>query len=248
MTMRYALVTVAALMANHTLSAEIYKYRDPEGLILFSDKPLQGGYQLLWQSKSFGEISSYPPPGFSKPGYSQPQQRTSRVINAAPKTPKSGWDPVKYRRNVARYTPIIDQAARDVRLRPELLHALVRTESGYDASAVSRSGAVGLAQLMPDTARRFGVTNSYDPQQNVNGGARYLRELLELFNFDLKLALAAYNSGENTVIKYGDQIPPFPETQNYVKKVLAFYMENRVKAANGSKVAGTTPKMLGDIN
>jgi soluble lytic murein transglycosylase-like protein len=87
-------------------------------------------------------------------------------------------------------------------------------------------------QLMPDTARRYGVKNAYDPQQNLRGGAEYLKDLLKLFEYDIKLALAAYNAGENAVFKYGKKIPPYPETQNYVKKVLNAFERNRLAMVN----------------
>ena len=137
----------------------------------------------------------------------------------------SPFDPAKYRRNRSRFSPLINAAARRSNLRPELLHAVVRAESSYDPRAVSRAGAAGLMQLMPGTAQRYGVSDRWDPEQNVNGGARYLRDLLKEFNYDLKLALAAYNAGENAVKKYGNRIPPFPETQRYVRKVLSFYSQ-----------------------
>jgi soluble lytic murein transglycosylase-like protein len=86
-------------------------------------------------------------------------------------------------------------------------------------------------QLMPQTAKRFGVKNRRDPRDNLQGGARYLRELLTLYNNNIKLALAAYNAGEKAVEKYGNKIPPYRETQNYVKKVLAFYIQNRRRLA-----------------
>ncbi|VAX08398.1 Endo-type membrane-bound lytic murein transglycosylase A (EC 4.2.2.n2) [hydrothermal vent metagenome] len=127
-----------------------------------------------------------------------------------------------YRRNRNRYSPMIDAAAKRLRLRPELLHAVVRAESSYDPTAKSKAGAVGLMQLMPGTADRYGVRDRLDPAQNINGGASYLRDLLKEFKDDLKLALAAYNAGENAVKKYGNQIPPYPETQHYVRKVLGF--------------------------
>jgi len=82
-------------------------------------------------------------------------------------------------------------------------------------------------QLMPATASRLGVSDSYDARQNLDGGTRYLRQLLEMFDKDLSLALAAYNAGENAVIRYGKKIPPFPETQDYVKKVISFYTQNQ---------------------
>ena len=93
-------------------------------------------------------------------------------------------------------------------------------ESSYDARAVSPKGAKGLMQLMPDTARRFGVSDPFDPEQNVRAGATYLRSLLDLFKGDTRLALAAYNAGENAVIRSGNRIPAFAETQAYVPRVL----------------------------
>jgi soluble lytic murein transglycosylase-like protein len=120
------------------------------------------------------------------------------------------------------------EAAKTNRVDPELLKSLVRNESAGDSLAVSRSGAQGLTQLMPGTARDMGVTNSLDGRQNVMGGARYLRKMLDRFEGREDLALAAYNAGPENVMKHGG-IPPFAETQNYVKKVL-----------EGRKVNGNT--------
>lgn len=125
------------------------------------------------------------------------------------------------------YAPLISRVAREQRLHPELLHAVVRAESAYDPKAISSKGAVGLMQLMPATADRYGVRDRHDPQQNLAGGARYLRDLLELFEDDLTLALAAYNAGENAVLRHGRQVPPYPETQDYVRKVQRFYQASR---------------------
>ena len=130
------------------------------------------------------------------------------------------------RLNQQRYTPIIDKIAKRYRLDRALIHAVVRAESSYNPKAVSRAGAVGLMQLMPGTAKRYGVRDRYNPTQNVSGGVRYLRDLLVQFD-DVVLALAAYNAGENAVIKYGNKIPPYDETQRYVRKVLTFYRELR---------------------
>ena len=119
--------------------------------------------------------------------------------------------------------PLIDRAAMATRLRPALIHAVVRAESAYRSDALSSKGAMGLMQLMPATAKRYGVNDRSDPAQNLRGGTEYLRDLLQMFDNDLQLALAAYNAGENAVIKYGNQIPPYNETQNYVRKVIRFY-------------------------
>ncbi len=105
---------------------------------------------------------------------------------------------------------------------PELLHAVIRAESAYQPNALSHAGACGLMQLMPATAKRFKVQNIWDPAENIEGGATYLRFLMDLFGNDLRLALAGYNAGENAVKRYDNQIPPYSETQNYVRKVLQF--------------------------
>ncbi len=104
-----------------------------------------------------------------------------------------------------------------------LVKAVVRAESGYNSKAISRKGAMGLMQLMPETASLFDCENPFDPESNIRTGIKYLKYLLNYFNNDIKLALAAYNAGPKNVIKYGYTIPPFNETRNYVKKVLEYY-------------------------
>lgn len=144
-----------------------------------------------------------------------------RIIRSKPRkyAPALTYTP----KNKEIYTPIIKAAAAKHKLDPNLLHAVIQAESAYDAKAISSAGAVGLMQLMPGTAKQYGVTNRRDPEQNVNGGAKYLKFLLNLFDSNLKLAIAAYNAGENAVKKYKNSIPPYPETQHYVEKVLALY-------------------------
>ena len=103
-------------------------------------------------------------------------------------------------------------------LPPQLIHSVIKVESNYNPLAVSSKGAQGLMQLMPETARRFGVANAFDPVDNIQGGTRYLKYLLDLYNGDYNLALAAYNAGEGAVEKYG-AVPPYPETINYLIQV-----------------------------
>ena len=126
----------------------------------------------------------------------------------------------------SQYAPVIKEIARTYALEGALIHAVVSAESAYNARAVSKKGAVGLMQLMPETAQRYGVTDRFDPVQNLHGGAKYLNDLLKMFDGNLSLTLAAYNAGENNVIKYGNRIPPFQETRNYVPKVLNLYQIN----------------------
>ncbi|TDR80524.1 lytic transglycosylase domain-containing protein [Paludibacterium purpuratum] len=117
---------------------------------------------------------------------------------------------------------------------PHLLHALIQVESGYDAHARSAKGAVGLMQLMPETGRRFGATALYDPADNLQAGSRYLSWLYRRFDGDLPLTLAAYNAGEGAVARFGNRIPPYPETAGYVAKVLRQYRARSGQAALAS--------------
>jgi soluble lytic murein transglycosylase-like protein len=123
----------------------------------------------------------------------------------------------------AQYDSIIEHAAVSSAVEPNLLRAVIVVESGFNSRAVSKRGAVGLMQLMPATASRFGVSNPYDPRQNVHAGARYLKFLIDRFGQDIRLALAAYNAGEDAVDRNGGQIPPFTETMAYVPRVLKIY-------------------------
>lgn len=123
----------------------------------------------------------------------------------------------------AQYDAIIEAAAKSAGVEPNLLRAVIVVESSFNSRAVSKSGAVGLMQLMPATATRFGVFNRYDPLQNVRGGALYLGFLIKRFRQNVHLALAAFNAGENAVDRSLGQIPPFMETLEYIPKVLKIY-------------------------
>ena len=126
----------------------------------------------------------------------------------------------------SKFNDLINRMAARYHLDRHLVHAVIRAESAYNPEAVSRAGAVGLMQLMPATAERFGVKNRRDPADNLRGGMLYLRHLMLLFD-DVTLALAAYNAGEGAVSRYGNKIPPYKETQTYVRRVLSFYRQNR---------------------
>jgi soluble lytic murein transglycosylase-like protein len=131
---------------------------------------------------------------------------------AAPAPALTGADPALHE--------IVRQAARDNALDPALLHAVIATESAYARRAVSPRGALGLMQLMPATAREYGVTDAFDARQNVRAGALHLRRLLDRFDQDTRLALAAYNAGAAAVQRHGGRVPPFAETRAYVPRVL----------------------------
>src|SRR5262245_40129484 len=118
--------------------------------------------------------------------------------------------------------PVIARHSQQHQLHPALIRAIIKAESNFDPHAISRAGAVGLMQLMPQTAVRLDVRDLYDPDDNVGGGTKYLRQLLDRFHGNLPLALAAYNAGENAVDRY-QSLPPFDETRQYVRKVLRYY-------------------------
>lgn len=176
------------------VQADIYAYTASDGGVSLSNVPTDAHYSVLIAAPVAEAIRA--------------------VVPLAPRSQPAAK---------ARYNRMVADAARQYGLEDALLHAVISVESHYDARAVSRAGAQGLMQLMPATARRYGVSNRLDPAQNLAGGAQYLRDLLRMFNSDKRLALAAYNAGENAVVKYGNQIPPYRETAQYVPRVLGFY-------------------------
>lgn len=180
--------------------ADIYSYTDAKGVLHFSNVPDNSQYQLVLATQGGGS-----------------RQKTASPDNRA-QLNHAGKD---------RFAPIVEEAARNHQVDPALLHAVITAESGYNPDAVSRKGAVGLMQLMPETARRYGVENSFDPAQNIQGGTKYLSDLLQMFNNNLELAVAAYNAGENAVVRHGYSIPPYRETQAYVPKVLKLQKKYR---------------------
>ncbi|BAP55574.1 murein transglycosylase [Thioploca ingrica] len=184
--------------SQSTGSVKIYRFVDDDNVIHLTDNPKDSRYRLIYQGGSNV-------PSFTGNVYSG--------IDVSPDLHDKYQD----------YQNLVAEAASYTQLEPALLHAVIQTESAYNPQAVSPKGAVGLMQLMPATAKRFGVSDRTDATSNIYGGARYLRYLLGLFNNNLNLALAGYNAGENAVIRYGNQIPPYQETKSYVRRVLALY-------------------------
>jgi soluble lytic murein transglycosylase-like protein len=133
---------------------------------------------------------------------------------------------------------LVEQTASRLQVDPQLVHAIIKVESEYDPKAVSRKGAMGLMQLIPETAQRFGVENPFNPKENIQGGVSYLKHLLDLFGGNLSLSLAAYNAGEGAVQRFGG-IPSFAETRDYVQKVTNIYQSGSPQA--GTNAAGNKP-------
>jgi soluble lytic murein transglycosylase-like protein len=142
------------------------------------------------------------------------------------------------------YSAYVHKAAAKYDLEPELIKAVIKTESNGNHRAVSRKGAMGLMQLMPSTANDLNVSNPFNPEENIEGGAKYLKQLIERFDGNLTLALAAYNSGPKTVERYG-AVPPIQETRQYVQKVYTHY--NGRKNYTFSDMSGSSPKSQSPI-
>ena len=201
---RYNIPFILLCLSACPAFADVYEYIDEEGLVHLSDTPSDARYVKILKSEVITPA---------------PDNTTVTVITTATATqPNLPSD----------FTPNqlfaqIEQSAQNNQLDSELIHAVIHVESAFKTQATSHKGAQGLMQLMPATAARLGVNNSYDPVQNIEGGAKYLRQLLTLFNNDISLAIAAYNAGENAVIRYGYKIPPYKETPAYVPKVLNIY-------------------------
>lgn len=188
-----ALLLLAALPAV----ADIYAYADPAGIVHYSNVPVETAYELVLES---------------------PPEPTAGGGDASLRVPMA-----LINRRAAAYEHLVLEAAAANDLEPELLRAVISVESAFNPRAVSRTGARGLMQLMPQTARRYGVRDSFDPKQNIHGGARYLRFLVDRFENNLELVVAAYNAGENAVERYGRSIPPYRETRQYVPRVMNLY-------------------------
>jgi soluble lytic murein transglycosylase-like protein len=154
-----------------------------------------------------------------------PDDRRYRLLVISPQDRTASGDryDAQLLARAVQYDSIIEHAAVSSALEANLLRAVIVVESGFNSHAVSKRGAVGLMQLMPATASRYGVSNPYDAQQNVRAGARYLKFLIDRFGQNIRLALAAYNAGEDAVDRNGGQIPPFSETMAYVPRVLKIY-------------------------
>ncbi|MBI2370729.1 MAG: transglycosylase SLT domain-containing protein [Deltaproteobacteria bacterium] len=192
------------LLVPAAAAGDIYRFIDENGVAHFTNVPPDRRYKLV--------IREGRPRGPAPETSGRAGRQAS--LSASERT--------------RRYDRVIHEAARRHRVDPRLVRAVIKAESDFRPDAVSPKGAQGLMQLMPGTARRVRIADSFDPQDNVEGGVRYLRYLIDLFRDDLVLALAAYNAGEQAVLRY-KTIPPFRETREYVDRVLRYLREYHAK-------------------
>ncbi|MBI2412294.1 MAG: lytic transglycosylase domain-containing protein [Deltaproteobacteria bacterium] len=196
----FFLGAVAVFLLSGAASADFYRYVDEDGVVHITNVPTTTKYKWMMSERKPKASNSTESASYKKTTYS-----------SSSKIPTN-----------SKYEDIIYNAAERYGIDPKLVKAIVKAESDFDSSAVSIAGARGLMQLMPETARIMGVRDIHDPEENVEGGIRYLSKLLKMFDWKIPLAVAAYNAGENAVLKYGT-IPPYSETQTYVKRVLYYY-------------------------
>jgi soluble lytic murein transglycosylase-like protein len=193
---REIVAAILGLCLHGVAWADIYAYVDAQGVTHFSNVPTDQHYEMVLAATTASDPPAVP--------------QIDRV------------NPALLAR-AERYDIFIEEAARAVEVDSQLLRAVIVVESAFDERAESSRGARGLMQLMPVTARRYGARDAFNPGQNIHAGARYLRALIDRYDNDLELVLAAYNAGEEAVERYGRAIPPFEETRAYVPRVLHAY-------------------------
>ena len=186
-----AVILFAILLISHDSSADIYRYEDPDGTLHFTDAPTDRKFKIFMRDI----------------------EKDKRL--------RTNFGFGKIARNPAEFDSIISSCCNLYGVPKSLVKAVIHAESGYNPNAVSRAGAEGLMQLMPGTAQQLKVSDSFNPSDNIRGGVKYLKFLLDTFKGDVSLALAAYNAGLTKVAKYGG-VPPYEETRNYVSKVLNY--------------------------
>ena len=233
------LVLLLAAMHATPARADMWRFVDAQGVSHYSGSQLNKRYQLLVRSAE---------PASADAGASSETARTASVPSASHKQLtyfdlSPNYKAVKHLLREASETHGVDY---------ELLQAVIATESGFNSKAVSPKGAVGLMQLIPPTAERYGVkaekdlsiqTKLTDPRVNIGAGSRYLRDLIKLFPGQVELAVAAYNAGEGAVQRAGNKIPNYPETQNYVKNVMQLYNRLKLPALGGGAAIASSGRV-----
>lgn len=223
-----AVLPVMFLLFSHEASADIYKYINRKGVIVFTNVPRADERKIETVVRERSSIPKKIPA--AKPGKAGTKiAKTTRVTprKACRKTNTHLPDDVPY-------SGIINAKCEKYGVDPNLVRSIIKAESDFNPSAVSNKGARGLMQLMPSTAADMGVRKIFDPAQNIDGGVKYLRYLLHCFNGDVELSVAAYNCGQGRVIRNGMCVPAIPETRNYVRKVMRL-SKNPVTGTNYSR-------------
>lgn len=203
-TIVFAILLAGSLLSAQPSSAAIYRYKDENGVVHFTNCPKDSRYKIFI-------------------GRDPEARRESLPFSSS----------LKKSHNL--YDHWIEDCSQRFQIEFALIKAVIRAESGFNAHAVSKKGAKGLMQLMPETAKRMKVTDAFNPQENIEGGVRYLKHLFSLFENDLKLSLAAYNAGENLVAQLR-AVPSYPETKDYIKKVLKFYESYKEQGNKTTKI------------
>jgi soluble lytic murein transglycosylase-like protein len=216
-------LALAAALAAPAVCADVYSFTDDDGTVRFSNQPDDPRYKLFLREPSEYKLRD--------------TREFRNLRNPGDYRLRAPWgkktEPNLLENPLLEGKPFQDHvivAAKDTQLDPALIHAVITAESNYNPNAVSNKGAQGLMQLMPDTARRYGVKPKEIklPEKNIMAGSQYLADLIRMFDGDLRLALAGYNAGENVVVRYGRKVPPYAETQAYVPRVLRVYDQLRL--------------------
>jgi len=195
------LILAVVLVASSRAQADIYRFEDEDGVLHFTDTPTDHRFKIYLRDLKRDK-----------------RLRTSFNLSSAGRNPRE-------------FEPLIAQSAAEYGVDTALVKAVIHAESSYNPQAVSSKGARGLMQLMPKTAQELKVNDSFNPGENIRGGVRYLRFLLDTFKGDVTLAVAAYNAGLNRVAQYGG-VPPYEETRNYVSRVLSLQRSYREQQAS----------------
>ena len=243
---RMVALTGVALLAGQAAHADMWIYTDAQGVKHFASSQMDQRYKLMFRGTPSPDSTA----GFN--GSAATVISRDMSANAAGRTAASMESSASF----LAVKPHMRTAADSNQLDMSLLHAVIATESGFNAAAISPKGAVGLMQVMPTTAQRYGLANDRsgsvatkltDPKTNIQTGARYLRDLINMFPGQLELAVAAYNAGEGAVQRAGNKIPNFKETQNYVRSVMQLY-QRLTPQANVAPAATSATRVQGQFN
>lgn len=225
--LKFTLGIVLGVSISGTAQADICRKLEADGSVMITNlcgkskpllksRPVSTHYPNIYKFTGSNGVVSY--------SDAKPADTPFQLVSLGRPKPRNYYTFLaNYKPNKHKFSDLITQASQEHHVDERLLHAVIQSESAYNPNAVSSAGAVGLMQLMQGTAARYGVYDRNDPEQNISAGTRYLKDLLKMFDDNVELAVAAYNAGEGAVIKYHYNIPPYRETQNYVRQVLSLY-------------------------